>query len=150
MIKKDNSRIRKLFNLKELFLAPTKNVKLQVFRALFVGGIVFIADAGLLWLLHLTGLHYLICAVFSFIVAVMLNYYLSIHFVFFNKASFNKSGEIATYFVVSLVGLGLTVGLMWFFTEVAGLFFMLSKVIATLISFIWNFTARKVILYRER
>ena len=122
---------------------------IQTFRALFLGLIVFIADAGILWLLYLTGIHYLVCAVLSFIAAVMLNYVLSIKFVFKEKASIGKPGEIAAYFVISLVGLGLTVGIMWFLTERMGFFFMVSKVIATLLAFTWNFTARKAFLYRK-
>ena len=136
-------------HFKKLLLLPTSSLRVQALRSLVVGGIVFLVDAGILWLLYIVGLHYLICAVFSFIIAVMLNYFLSIHFIFFETAKFKRLGEIATYFAVSLVGLALTVGLMWLFTELVGLFFMLSKVIATLLSFIWNFTARKMILYRE-
>ena len=137
------------FNFKGLLVEPSSNVAIQAFRALFVGAAAFIVDAGLLWLIHLTGIHYIISAVLSFIAAVMVNYYLSVKFVFKEKASVGKSGEIAVYFAVSLVGLLLTVGLMWFFTEIAGLFFMISKVISTLIAFSWNFSARKVMLYRN-
>ena len=35
-------------------------------------------------------------------------------------------------------------------TEWVGLHFMLSKIIATLIVLIWNFTARKLILYQKQ
>ena len=137
------------FDIRGLFLIPSSNTAIQAFRALFVGLFVFVVDAGLLWLLYLVGLHYLIAATLAFTAAVMMNYFLSVKFVFKEKAAIGKSGEIAVYFIVSLVGLGLTVGLMWFFTEVAGMFFMISKVIATLLSFTWNFTARKLTLYRE-
>jgi len=137
------------FNLRSLLLEPTDNTTIQAFRAFIVGGIAFIADAGTLWLLSLTGLHYLVCAALSFIVGVMVNYLLSIKFVFSEKARMGKVGEITIYVIVSLVGLGLTEVLMWFFTEVTGFYFMISKGIAALIAFAWNFTSRKVILYRK-
>ena len=137
------------FNFKGLLIEPSYNVAIQAFRALFVGAIVFAADAGLLWLIYLMGIHYLICTVLSFTAAVMLNYMLSVKFVFKEKAPVGKSKEIAVYFIVSLVGLGLTVCFMWFFTEIIGLFFMISKVIATLLAFTWNFSARKAMLYRK-
>ena len=136
-------------DFKGLLISPSHNVAVQAFRALLVGAIAFAADAGPLWLLSLTGMYYLICAVFGFIFGVIVNYALSTKFVFKEKASVGKTGEVAVYFVVSLVGLGLTIGLMWFFTEIVGFFFMLSKVIATLIAFGWNFTSRKFILYRN-
>jgi putative flippase GtrA len=79
---------------------------------------------------------------------VLVNYGLSVRFVFKEKAPLGRPGEIAVYFAVSLIGLGLTVGLMWFFTEVVGLFFMVSRLVAALLVYIWNFSSRKIILYR--
>ena len=142
-------RLALKLDLNGLLIKPSSNVVIQAFRALFVGGIAFIADASVLWFLSLTGMHYLICAVFGFVVGVIVNYELSTKFVFKEKASIGKSGEFAVYVVVSLVGLGLTVGLMWFFTEIVGFFYMVSKGIAALLAFAWNFTVRKVTLYRE-
>lgn len=137
------------FDIKGLLIEPSSNIAIQAFRGLFVGGIAFIADASVLWLLTVSGIYYLISAAISFIVGVMVNYALSIKFVFKEKASMGKIGEIVVYFVVSLIGLGLTIGLMWFFTEIAGFFYMASKGIAALLAFAWNFTARKIALYRK-
>ena len=142
-------RLALKLDLKGLLVKPSSNVAIQAFRAFFVGGVAFIADAIVLWLLSLTGIHYLICAAFSFIIGVIVNYALSIKFVFKEKAPIGKSGEFAVYVVVSLVGLGLTLVLMWFFTEIVGLFYMVSKGIAALLAFAWNFTIRKVTLYRK-
>ena len=127
---------------------PTSNVMIQAFRALFVGGIALIADASVLWIISLTGLHYLICAVFGFHIGVGVNYILSVKFVFKEKAPIRSSGEIAVYIVIGVIGLGLTVGLMWFFTEIIGLFFMVSRGIAAVLVFAWNFIIRKITLYR--
>jgi len=134
--------------IKNLFLNPTANVAVQIFRSLFVSGIAFVADAGLLWFLSLTGLHYLICAVFGFLLGVIVNYVLSVKFVFSEKASVGKAGEMAVYVIVGVIGLGLTVLFMWFFTEIIGLFFMVSRGIAAILVFAWNFTSRKILLYR--
>ena len=137
------------FNIKGLMIEPTSNIVIQAFRSLFVGAIAFVADAGLLWIISLTGLHYLICAVFGFLLGVYVNYWLSVKFVFTNKATLGKPGELVVYVIVGAVGLGLTMFFMWFFTEIAGLHFILSKCIATILVFVWNFTSRKVILYRN-
>ena len=135
-------------SVKSLLLEPTGNVTVQVFRSLFVSGIAFVADAGLLWTLSLTGLHYLICAVFGFLLGVNVNYLLSVKFVFIEKAPVGKAGEMAVYVIVGVIGLVLTVLFMWFFTEVVGLFFMVSRGIAAILVFAWNFTSRKILLYR--
>ena len=141
-------RIQPPHSIKNILLEPTANVALQVFRSLFVGGIAFVADAGLLWTLSLTGLHYLICAVFGFLLGVGVNYLLSVKFVFVEKAPVGKVGEMAVYVIVGVIGLGLTVLFMWFFTEIVGLFFMVSRGIAAILVFAWNFTSRKILLYR--
>jgi len=137
------------FNIKGLLIEPSANVMVQAFRALMVGGLAFVADASVLWTLSLTGLHYLICAVFGFFVGVAVNYLLSVKFVFKEKAPIRKVGEITVYVLVGVIGLGLTVAFMWFFTEIVGLFFMVSRGIAAILVFTWNFTSRKVTLYRK-
>lgn len=38
---------------------------------------------------------------------------------------------------------------MYVLTEIAGLYFMVSKVIATIIVLVWNFVARKITLYKK-
>ncbi len=135
--------------LKVLMIEPTSNTAIQALRALFVGVIAFVADAGTLWLISLTGIHYLVCAALSFVLGVVVNYALSSRFIFFVRSPMGRSAEIAVFVVVSLVGLGLTELFLWFFTETAGLYFLVSKCIATLLVFAWNFTARKLILYRK-
>ena len=135
-------------SLCKILLEPTSNTTIQALRAFCVGGIAFVADAGVLWVVSLAGIHYLICAVFGFFVGVVVNYVLSVKYVFKEKAPIGRSGEIAVYIVVGLVGLGFTVGIMWFFTEIVGLFFMVSRGIAAIIVFVWNFLSRKLTLYR--
>lgn len=137
------------FNIKGLLIEPSFNVTIQAFRALFVSAIAFVTDAGFLWALSLTGLHYLICAVFGFLAGVGVNYILSVKFVFKEKAPVGKAGEFTVYVLVGVIGLGLTLVFMWFFTEVIGLFFMVSRGIAAILVFAWNFISRKAVLYRK-
>jgi len=137
------------FNFKGLLIEPTYNVFIQAFRALFVSVLAFVADAGLLWILSFTGLHYLFCTILGFLVGVFVNYMLSIKFVFKEKALIGKTGEVAVYIIIGVIGLGLTVGFMWFFTDILGLFFMISRCITAVLVFSWNFIIRKVILYRK-
>ena len=138
------------FEMRRLFFDPPSNTAFQAFRALVVGGIAFIGDAGTLYLFSLTGLHYLICSAISFIVGVAINFSLSIVFVFPNGARVGRSSEVSIFIAISLVGLVLTELIMWTFTEFVGFHFMLSKCVAAVIVFAWNFTARKLILYSSK
>ena len=153
-MKQDIQEILKLlsrFDLKGLIITPTFNKTIQFFRALFVGGMAFLADAAVLWVIEALGLHYLIAAVFGFIVGVAVNYGLSKLLVFKkNKISMSRAAEISIYVAISAVGLGLTELFMLFFTETVGLYFMLSKGISALLVFIWNYYSRRLIIYREK
>jgi len=141
----------KKFDIIGLLITPTGNSFLQFFRALFVGGMAFIADAGLLWILAIMGMHYLLAAVFSFILGVTVNYILSKLLVFKkNTANMKQAAEITVYVLLSIVGLGLTELFMLFFTETIGLYYMLSKVISALLVFGWNYYGRKLIIYRDK
>ena len=57
------------------------------------------------------------------------------------------AGEVAIFVFISAVGLGLTMALMHLFTDVAGLHVMVSKLVSSIIVFLWNFLGRKLILY---
>jgi len=132
---------------KELLITPTDNTVIQFFRAVFVGGAAFVTDAGVMWLLLLAGLHYLAGGTLGFILGVTVNYVLSSLFVFRENSRYNKRREIVVYLIVSLIGLGITLALLWLFVDVLGQHEMVSKCVAAMIAFIWNFSSRKVLLY---
>ena len=133
-----------------LWKRPPANVVVQTFRALFVGGVAFIADAGLMWLLALAGIHYAVSIVFGFVLGVAVNYLLSVAIVFTGKAKVGKTAEISFYLVLALIGLGLTELIVWLLHDVLPLHLLAAKGIATIIVFMWNFTARKLLLYKDK
>ena len=136
--------------LKRLFSEPTTQPFIQFFRYVFVGGCSFLVDAGVLWLCVHAGLHYLVGACFGFVAGLVCNFLLSRALVFrAQEAHVGRLLEFAGYALIGLVGLGLTEALLYFFTEIVLLHYMLSKVIASAIVLFWNFFARKVLLYRR-
>ena len=137
------------FDIKNLFKTPTTNTVIQFFRYVFVGGVAFLVDGGLLFLLEKIGLHYLVATVFAFIGGLVCNYILSKLLVFQDKKS-NPRLEFLIYGIIGVIGLGITEGLMYVFTDILGLYFMLSKIIVAIIVLIWNFLARKLILYKNK
>lgn len=137
------------FDIKNLFKTPTTNTIIQFFRYVFVGGVAFLVDGGLLFLLEKIGLHYLVATVFAFIGGLICNYMLSKLLVFQEKKS-NPRLEFLIYGIIGIVGLGITEGFMYVFTDILDLYFMLSKIIVAIIVLIWNFLARKLILYKNK
>ena len=136
--------------LKRLFSEPTTQPFIQFFRYVFVGGCSFLVDAGVLWLCVHAGLHYLVGACFGFVAGLVCNFLLSRALVFrAQEARVGRVLEFVAYALIGLVGLGLTEALLYFFTEIVLLHYMLSKVIASAIVLFWNFFARKILLYQR-
>lgn len=139
--------IKKL-DLKSLFITPTSNALIQFFRYIFVGGVAFLADGGSLFLIEAIGVNYLIAAIFAFIIGLVCNFLLS-KLMVFQRSDKDGKVEFAVYGVIGVIGLGITEIIMYVLTEIAGIYFMLSKVVAAAIVLIWNFVARKLVLYRN-
>ena len=135
------------FNL--LFREKTTNTFIQFFRYIFVGGFAFLADAFSLWLCE-KWMNYMIAAAIAFIVGLAANYVLSIWFVFSeSKQVTNKLKEFIVYAVIGVIGLLLTEVIMYILTDLCHLYFLLSKIVAAAIVLVWNFVARKKILYNK-
>lgn len=128
----------------------TDNVFIQFFRYCIVGGLAFLVDYGLLYLLaDKFGLHYLLSANIAFIAGLVVNYLISTFWVFSESKYQDKRKEFAIFAIIGVIGLGLTEGLMWLFTDLAGLHYMLSKLITAALVLLWNFIARKLILFTK-
>jgi len=133
----------------------------QFLRYLVVGGIATAADVGVVALcayLFKTG--ELAANVVGFTIGLTVNYILSILWVFEKSKVTGRLGEFITFAAIGLVGLGLRAGIIWglqllmagaFFSEwfLSGLNEMIRTGIAIVIVTVYNFAARKMILYRE-
>lgn len=139
------------FDLKGIFLTPTKNGFLQFFRYLFVGGIATVVDWGVLMgLTELLQLHHLVSAIFAFVAGLGTNFLLSKLLVFSaSEAKTNSLLEFLGYALIGLVGLGMTELILFLFTDGLSLHYMLSKAIATAVVLVWNYLARKLLLYKN-
>lgn len=141
----------KKLDLKGIFLTPTKNGFLQFFRYLFVGGIATVVDWGVLFgLTELFDLHHLVSAVFAFVAGLATNFLLSKLLVFSaNEARTNGFLEFLGYVLIGVIGLGITELILYVFSDHWALHYMLSKVIATVVVLVWNYLARKLLLYKN-
>src|SRR3989338_3757285 len=123
----------------------------QFFRYFIVGGVAFIVDFTLLFLLTEFGhIHYLLSASVAFMAGIAVNYVLSVSWVFDHRSLNNKVHEFAIFAVVGILGLAFNAALMWLFTELVGFHYLGSKMVAAVLIFLFNFGARKVLLFSGR
>jgi putative flippase GtrA len=127
----------------------TSSVLGQFGRYLIVGGVAFLVDFTFLYLLtEAAGLHYLISAAVAFLLGLVTNYALSRVWVFNRRTVENVALEFFIFAVIGIVGLALNEGVIWFGAEEIHLHYLIAKIISTGIVLVWNFGARKMILFR--
>jgi len=133
-----------------LFREKTDNTFFQLLRYTFVGGLAFLIDFGTLYILtEFAHLHYLLSAGIAFILGLLANYFLSIRWVFATRIVSDKKLEFIIFAVVGLVGLGLNELFLWIFTDLLDIHYLASKIFTAMLVYLWNFFARKRILFRK-
>jgi putative flippase GtrA len=141
-----------IFSRLNLFLRESlnemENIQQQFFRYLIVGTSAFLVDfISLFVFTDILGFYYLFSASTSFILGLILNYYLSVNWVFNKRNLSNKWIEFQIFAVIGILGLFFNGFLLWIFTEYIGIYYLYSKIITAILILIWNFTARKFILF---
>ena len=134
--------------IKSFIFNKSDKTSVQFVKYVFVGGIAYCVDFGsLFFLTEVVKIHYLVSAAIAFILGLLTNYAISILWVFPRRALANKRVEFLIFSVIGLVGLGLNEVIIWFFTESMHFHYLISKIFSTFVVFIWNFIARKKILF---
>lgn len=124
-----------------------KELVLQFCKFGMVGTFCFCIDYGLM--IFLTESHlmtYYASSAVSFIASVVVNYVLSMRFVFVSKEGMSKIQEIMIFITLSMVGLLLNQMIMFLAVELLGMFYAVAKVFATLMVTAYNFISRKKFL----
>jgi len=121
----------------------------QMIRYSISGSLAAMVDIGaLLILTEFVGINYLISAALSFCLGIITVYYLSIRWVFSHRSISKKHHEFGIFVLIGVIGLALNVFFIWILTEFAAIHYLISKIIANIIVYFWNFFNRKYILFR--
>ena len=97
-------------------------------------------------LTEFTALSYFVSSGISFTVSVVVNYVLSMRFVFRGKEDMSKFEEIIIFVVLSFIGLGINQMIMWIAVESFHIFYAVAKVLVTMMVTTYNFISRKIFL----
>lgn len=133
-----------------------------------VGGLCFVID----WLIGLGVLNITdnflgkavatqVAAISGFTISVIVNYILSMKFVFERKEDMNRKAEFIVFIILSIIGLGINSLVIWVCTVPVynniptlaainySFIYTAAKVIATAIVMVYNFISRKLLLEKK-
>ncbi|MBR5364297.1 MAG: GtrA family protein [Oscillospiraceae bacterium] len=151
--------ICKTGKFKKLFVGDTENTLIQFFRYCFVGGLAFLVDFAVSYLLFRFAFGERkqfgwVANSLSFVAGLAVNYIISTFWIFKNSKVENKLVEFLSFAAIGVVGLLITIGITKLFELWLGdrtsLFQIIAKLVATAVSFLWNFFARKILLYSKK
>lgn len=143
-----------VLDLLKLKLADNRSIIGQFWRYIVTGGLAFVVDFGVFSLvLCCFDIHYLVANIIALMAGNVVNYLLSLGWVFSaekRKMEKYRFFEIIVFIIISLIGMGLNEFLMYIFVGVLVIQKLISKVISAIIVLLYNFLARKYVLFKKR
>jgi putative flippase GtrA len=120
----------------------------QLVRYVAAGGIASATDfATLVLAVQLFHVHYLVAATLGFLVGSVVCYALSVRWAFDEHAYGSRTLEIALFVAIGVVGVALNNFVMWGLVEHAHVNYAAAKLVAAGFVLLFNFAARRTILF---
>jgi putative flippase GtrA len=136
--------------ISKIIIKKTNNGFIQFVRYGLVSVIALAVDfGGMVLLVELFSIHYLVAATVSFISGLVVNYLLSRAWVFTERKYESRVKEFIIFTGIGIVGLLLNNSIMWLAVEKIGIYYIFSKIIATILVFFWNFGLRKMLVFKQ-
>ena len=130
--------------IQKLFFNKADRGIIQLIRYGFVVMIAAPIDlGGYILLATLADLNYTLASAISFTVSMLVNYVLCIKWIWPKTDERQMHKDIIIFFLIGFAGLGLTMFLVWLFTSVLSIHFILAKLITFGFVFIWSFGSRR-------
>lgn len=124
---------------------------MKIIKYFFVGGVAAALDISIFYVFaQKLGYNYLLVAPIGFILATLLNYYLSIRLVFIKGTRFSPGMEIVAIFVVSTIALIINQACLYVSIDMLHINKMLSKIGATGVVFFWNYFLRNNYVFKTK
>ena len=131
-------------HLHTLLVRPSSHFLVQFVRYGLVVCVAFPIDFGLLFVFTSKfHLYYILSATLSFTISMVVNFVLSIAWVFTERTKKALWKELGIFCAIGFVGLALTDGIIWLCTEQFQFHYLMSKLVAVCIVFFWSFLARR-------
>lgn len=121
-----------------------------VVRYLMSGGSSFGVSVVTLYLLtEYLGVYYLVSAVFAFLAGFFVSFFMMKHWTFRDGSTDKVRKQLAGYLCVSVSNLFLNTSLVYIFVEYAGIWYIFSQIIASLLIAVSSFFIYKFIIFND-
>lgn len=129
---------------KKLFVDQSSHGLVQLIRYGLVVAIAAPIDlGGYVVLKSAFHVYYVLAATISFTVSLIVNYLLSVAWVWTNHTGRQRHIDATIFMIIGIVGLVITDAVVYLFTDFAHSNYIISKLIAFTIVFFWSFGARR-------
>jgi len=123
---------------------------MKIIKYSIVGSIAALTDFSLFYIFaKLLKYNYMVVAFTSYAIATYINYILSTKYVFQSGTKYSKKIEISLIYLISGVAIGINQISLYLLIDVLFVEMLISKVIATAITFFWNYFLRKNFIFKE-
>lgn len=134
--------------LKTFIINKTDNSYFQFIKYFFASGIALFADISILFILtEYFNVYYIVSATISFLAGIAITYIFSKLYIFTKTKIYNKINEFTVFLVIGIIGLILNNIFLYIFTEYFGIYYMLSKIFVIIVTYLWNYFARKKFIF---
>lgn len=122
-----------------------RNMVIQLLKFSIVGVIATFIDFLILYLFkEYCGFSVLLASFLAYVVSSVINYLLSTRWVFKSNV-LSEHYKIIIFIIISLIGVILN-ELIMYFGELVSIYYMITKVISTIVLLVFNFISRKIFL----
>lgn len=125
--------------------------RLRLLKFCMVGGMGFFLNIGMLYGMTESGLYYMASAVIATVITMTYCYTWNNYWTFKSKWKGAKAylQGLWKYAIVAFIGDGLSFGLLVLFTEVVGMWYMVSAVIAVFIVAVFRYVVVRRLIWRK-
>jgi len=121
----------------------------HIMRYLFSGGTAAMVNLGLLYLLtDIMGLYYLLSGILAFSCGVIVSFIMQKSWTFQDRSTEETYKKFVLYVVIAIINLAVNTSLLFLFTDIFNLYYMISQFLASGIVAVWSyFIYRKMFFY---
>jgi putative flippase GtrA len=122
----------------------------KVFRYVVAGGTAAIVNIGYLFLFtDVFGVWYIISSVFAYVIAFLVSFTLQKYWTFRDYSTDRMAKQGTIYFIIGFINLALNTLLIYLFTDIIGLYYIVSQIISGLLIACISFFVYKNIIFSK-